>query len=70
MQGEHKEKIGRVGEELSLLRLEVSDKNRMKVDFGSSGLYAGKILLKGSEINFSYPEKGTGLVFSFILRDT
>ncbi|MCD8261841.1 MAG: ATP-binding cassette domain-containing protein [Bacteroides sp.] len=57
MQGEHTEKIGRVGEELSRLRLEVPDRNRMKIDLGSSGLYAGKILLKVSGINFSYPEK-------------
>ncbi len=53
----HDEKIGTISQELSELRNEVPDIDKMKFGFGNSTLHKGKILIEAKDINFGYEEK-------------
>ncbi|HKG07914.1 MAG TPA: ABC-F family ATP-binding cassette domain-containing protein [Pedobacter sp.] len=54
MKDVHAEKVGSISHELSQLRREVPDKDKMKIDFDNSGLHKGKILITFSDVNFRY----------------
>lgn len=50
----HEEKSGQIQEQIKQLRNTLTDENRMKVNFNSSDLHIGKILIKGENLNHSY----------------
>lgn len=50
----HNEKISNISQELQELRLNRSAIDKMKFGFNNSGLHSGKILFKGSGLNFNY----------------
>jgi len=54
MKDVHAEKTGSIAEELSRLRRELPDKDKMKIGFDDSSLHKGKILVTAKDINFSY----------------
>jgi len=53
----HAEKITGISEELKSLREQVPEKREMKVKLDNSTLHAGKILITGDSVNFSYGDK-------------
>lgn len=57
MKGVHAEKVGTISQELHQLRSSLSDKDKMKMDFDSSGLHKGKILVTAKSINFGYEDQ-------------
>lgn len=54
MKGVHAEKVGVISQELSQLRKELPDIDKMKMDFDDSGLHKGKILITAKDVNFGY----------------
>lgn len=50
----HAEKVDNISKELNELRKELPDKGRMKIGFDDAALHKGKILVKASDINYSY----------------
>lgn len=50
----HAEKAGAISQELSELRKEMPDIDKMKFGFDSSSLHKGKILFKAIDLNFGY----------------
>ncbi|MCB2377195.1 ATP-binding cassette domain-containing protein [Hymenobacter sp. BT635] len=50
----HAEKLGGIAQELSDLRQELPDTDKMKFGFDSSGLHTGKILVTATAINYGY----------------
>lgn len=56
MKGVHAEKIDIIATELSLLRKELPDVDKMKMDFDSSALHKGKVLITARDVNFSYDD--------------
>lgn len=53
----HAGKVEDIAQELSRLRHELPDMDKMKADFGSTTLHRGKILVRAEKINFAYHEK-------------
>jgi ATPase subunit of ABC transporter with duplicated ATPase domains len=58
MKGVHAEKVGAISQELSQLRRELPDVDKMKMDFDNSALHKGKILVTAKDVNFSYSDQG------------
>lgn len=54
LKGVHTEKIGTISQELSDLRKEVPDVDKMKFGFDNSTVHKGKILFNANNINFAY----------------
>ncbi|MFT2007974.1 ribosomal protection-like ABC-F family protein [Pontibacter sp. 13R65] len=54
VKGAHAEKIGAISQELSELRQELSDTDKMKLGFDNAALHTGKLLITAKEINFGY----------------
>ncbi|WP_413669974.1 ribosomal protection-like ABC-F family protein [Mucilaginibacter sp. Mucisp86] len=54
MQGVHAEKTGAIAQELSQLRSQLPDIDKMKMDFDNSALHKGKVLITARELNFGY----------------
>lgn len=52
----HTEKIGAISEELSELRRELPDTDKMRFGFDNSALHTGKILFSATDINFGYAD--------------
>jgi len=50
----HTEKIGTISKELTELRKEIPDMDKMKFGFNNSALHKGKILFNASDVNFGY----------------
>jgi ATPase subunit of ABC transporter with duplicated ATPase domains len=50
----HAGKIGNLSQELNELRKELPDKDKMKIGFDDTTLHRGKILIKASDINYTY----------------
>lgn len=57
MKGVHAEKTGAIARELSDLRKEIPDGDKMKMDFDNSALHKGKILATARDANFGYNDK-------------
>ncbi|MEN0054166.1 MAG: ABC-F family ATP-binding cassette domain-containing protein [Mucilaginibacter sp.] len=57
MKGVHAEKVGSIAQELSQLRKELPDVDKMKMDFDNSALHNGKILITAKDVNFGYADK-------------
>lgn len=57
LKGVHTEKISTISQELSDLRKEVPDLDKMKFGFHSTALHRGKVLFEGHEINFGYTHR-------------
>ncbi|WP_316814700.1 ribosomal protection-like ABC-F family protein [Pedobacter nyackensis] len=54
MKGVHAEKIGSISKELTQLRTTLPDIDKMKIDFESSNLHKGKVLVTVKDVNFGY----------------
>ncbi|WP_303312222.1 ABC-F family ATP-binding cassette domain-containing protein [Hymenobacter sp. BT730] len=54
LKGIHAEKVGALSQELSELRQELPDTDKMKLGFDNSTLHKGKILLTAQELNYDY----------------
>jgi len=54
MKGVHAEKVDTISQELSQLRNELPEIDKMKMDFDNSALHRGKILIAAKEVNFGY----------------
>ncbi|GEO03872.1 ABC transporter ATP-binding protein [Adhaeribacter aerolatus] len=54
LKGVHAEKIGTIAQELTALRQELPDVDRMKFNFDQSALHQGKILVTAQDINYGY----------------
>ncbi|TCC93662.1 ABC-F family ATP-binding cassette domain-containing protein [Pedobacter frigiditerrae] len=54
LKGVHIEKISSITEELHQLRLNIPDRDKMKVNFIDSDLHQGKILVSANAVNFGY----------------
>jgi len=50
----HTEKAGAISQEVSQLRKELPDKDKMKIGFDNAVLHKGKILLSAKDINYGY----------------
>jgi ATPase subunit of ABC transporter with duplicated ATPase domains len=57
MKGVHVEKVAALSQELSQLRTSMSDMDKMKMDFDSSLLHKGKVLITAKGINFRYGDQ-------------
>ena len=57
MKGIHAEKVGSISQELTQLRKELPDVDKMKMDFDNSALHNGKILVTAKEVNFGYADQ-------------
>lgn len=57
MKGVHAEKTTAISEELTQLRKELPGIDKMKMDFDSSGLHKGKILIGAKDLNFGYHDQ-------------
>lgn len=57
LKGIHTEKIGAISEELSELRRELPDTDKMRFGFDNSSLHKGKILFSATDINFGYHDQ-------------
>ncbi len=53
----HAEKTGNIAQELTELRKELPDTDKMKFGFDHSSLHKGKVLIDARDINFSYGAK-------------
>ncbi|SNC68405.1 ATPase components of ABC transporters with duplicated ATPase domains [Hymenobacter gelipurpurascens] len=60
LKGIHAEKVGALSQELSELRKELPDTDKMKFGFDDSTLHKGKILISAAGLNYSY---GTRLLW-------
>ncbi|MDB5149150.1 MAG: transporter related, partial [Mucilaginibacter sp.] len=54
MKGIHAEKTGSIAQELSQLRTQLPDIDKMKMDFDNSSLHKGKVLITAKDLNFGY----------------
>jgi ATPase subunit of ABC transporter with duplicated ATPase domains len=54
LKGVHAEKIGEISQELSSLRKELPDQDKMKFGFDNSNLHRGKLLVEGKNVNYNY----------------
>jgi len=54
LKGVHAEKISGISGDLRDLRSSLKNSDQMKVNFNSSGLHSGKVLMTGEDLNFSY----------------
>ncbi|SHL17266.1 ABC-F family ATP-binding cassette domain-containing protein [Hymenobacter psychrotolerans] len=54
LKGVHAEKVGALSQELSELRKELPDTDKMKLGFDNSALHKGKILFTATSLNYSY----------------
>jgi ATPase subunit of ABC transporter with duplicated ATPase domains len=50
----HADKVGSLSQELTQLRANMPDADKMKVDIDSSKLHAGKVLVTAEDINYKY----------------
>jgi ATPase subunit of ABC transporter with duplicated ATPase domains len=50
----HAEKVESIAQQLSQLRKELPEKDKMKIGFDDSDLHRGKVLITASDINYSY----------------
>lgn len=50
----HADKMNTLSDNISIIRQAIPDMNTMKVDFNTSDLHIGKILVDAKDINFSY----------------
>ncbi|HEY4196542.1 MAG TPA: ABC-F family ATP-binding cassette domain-containing protein [Mucilaginibacter sp.] len=57
MKGVHAEKVDAISLELNQLRKELTDIDKMKMDFDNSALHKGKILITAKDINFGYNDE-------------
>ncbi|WP_183565224.1 ribosomal protection-like ABC-F family protein [Mucilaginibacter sp. SP1R1] len=57
IKGVHAEKVGAISQELSQLRMEMPDIDKMKMDFDNSALHKGKVLITAKEVNFGYADQ-------------
>lgn len=57
MKGVHAEKIGVIAGELSQLRKEIPDIDKMKIDLDHSALHKGKVLITATDVNFAYHDQ-------------
>lgn len=57
MKGVHAEKTTAISEELTQLRKELPGIDKMKMDFDSSALHKGKILVEAKDLNFGYHDQ-------------
>lgn len=57
MKSIHTEKVGGIAQELSHLRSELPAFDKMKIDFDSSSLHKGKILVTAEHLNFAYGDQ-------------
>jgi ATPase subunit of ABC transporter with duplicated ATPase domains len=57
IKGVHAEKTGSIAQELSQLRTQLPDIDKMKMDFDNSALHKGKILVSAKELNFGYGDQ-------------
>lgn len=57
LKGVHTEKIGSISKDLSQLRQELPDLDKMKVNFNNSALHKGKVLITAKDINFGYDRR-------------
>ena len=53
----HADKIQNIAQELTTLRQEIPDIDKMKIDLGDANLHHGKRLLEAHDINFSYEDQ-------------
>ncbi len=53
----HTDKLNSISQDLSKLRLSLPDQKSMKVDFNTSNLHTGKILVTAKEMNYTYNEE-------------
>lgn len=60
MKDVHAEKTGSIEEQLDLLRKELPDKDKMRLDLDDSKLHTGKVLVTMNDVNFDY---GSGLLW-------
>lgn len=68
IKGIHAEKVNEISKDLSQLRREMADVDKMRMSLGPSGLYKGKILITAEHINFQYDNQlfwGNALSFQF-----
>ncbi|MBC6988084.1 ribosomal protection-like ABC-F family protein [Hymenobacter sp. BT491] len=54
LKGIHAEKVGAISQELSELRKELPDTDKMKLGFDNSALHKGKILVAATNVNYAY----------------
>ncbi|MDR0927203.1 MAG: ATP-binding cassette domain-containing protein [Ignavibacteria bacterium] len=57
LKGVHSDKISAISQELSSLRSELPDVDKMKFNFDNSHLHIGKMLVNAKDIEFSYGDK-------------
>jgi len=57
LKGVHSEKIGVISQELSELRKELPDMDKMKFGFDHSTLHKGKVLITATDLNFGHDEE-------------
>ncbi|MDR1369439.1 MAG: ATP-binding cassette domain-containing protein [Dysgonamonadaceae bacterium] len=57
LKGVHTDKINIISQELSDLRKEIPDRDKIKFGFDNSSLHQGKILIEAKSVNFAYDEK-------------
>jgi ATPase subunit of ABC transporter with duplicated ATPase domains len=62
LKGVHAEKVGALAQELSALRKELPDLDKMKFGFDNSALHKGKILFAANDLNYAYGP-GPGLLW-------
>jgi len=60
LKGIHAEKVGALAQELSELRKELPDTDKMKFSFDQSALHKGKVLFEATGLNYGY---GLGLLW-------
>jgi ATPase subunit of ABC transporter with duplicated ATPase domains len=54
LKSQHAEKVGAISQELSQLRKEQPDFDKMKFGFNNSALHKGKIIIAATSLNYSY----------------
>jgi ATPase subunit of ABC transporter with duplicated ATPase domains len=57
MKDVHADKIQNIAQELTTLRQEIPDIDKMKIDLGDANLHHGKRLLEAHDINFAYQDR-------------
>lgn len=55
--GIHAEKVGAIAQQLTDMRKEIPDADKMRVDFDNSPLHKGKMLVTAKKVNFGYDGK-------------
>ncbi|WP_256009741.1 ribosomal protection-like ABC-F family protein [Desertivirga xinjiangensis] len=54
MKGIHSEKVGAISQDLSELRKDLPETDKMKFNFDRSALHTGKVLITATDVNFGY----------------